>query len=50
MKKGAEEEKGEQETLQTNIRARICKPFKEPRNQFLAWQAGKTTIVGVLAC
>ncbi len=21
-------------------RARICKPFKEPRNRFLAWQAG----------
>ncbi len=26
----------------TNLR--ICKPFKEPRNRFLAWRAGTTTL------
>jgi hypothetical protein len=25
-------------------RARICKPFKEPRNRFPAWRAGTTTL------
>ncbi len=25
-------------------RARICKPFKEPRNRFPAWRAGMTTL------
>ncbi len=25
-------------------RARICKPFKEPRNLFPAWRAGTTTL------
>ncbi len=25
-------------------RARICKPFNEPRNRFLAWRAGTTTL------
>ncbi len=24
--------------------ARICKPFKEPRNRFPAWRAGTTTL------
>ncbi len=27
--------------------ARICKPFKEPRNQFPAWRAGTTTLFDV---
>ncbi len=26
-----------------HTRARICKPFKEPRNRFPAWPAGSTT-------
>ncbi len=30
-------------------RARICKPFKEPRNRFSDWRAGTTTIFVVLA-
>ncbi len=25
--------------------ARICKPFKEPRNRFPAWRADMTTVV-----
>jgi hypothetical protein len=29
--------------------ARICKPFKEPRNRFPAWRAGTTTLFGVPA-
>ncbi len=29
--------------------ARICKPFKEPRNRFLAWWAGMTTLFVVPA-
>jgi hypothetical protein len=29
--------------------ARICKPFKEPRNRFQAWRAGTTTIFDVPA-
>jgi hypothetical protein len=28
-------------------RARICKPFKEPRNRFPAWPAGTTTLLVV---
>ncbi len=28
-------------------RARICKPFKEPRNRFLAWRVSTTTQVVV---
>jgi len=28
-------------------RARICKPYKEPRNQFSAWRAGTTTLIFV---
>jgi hypothetical protein len=31
------------------LRARICKPFKEPRNRFLAWRANTTTLFDVLA-
>jgi hypothetical protein len=30
-------------------RARICKPFKEPRNQFPAWRVGTTTLFVVPA-
>jgi len=30
-------------------RARICKPFKEPRNQFLAWRASTATLFDVPA-
>jgi hypothetical protein len=30
-------------------RARICNPFKEPRNRFPAWQAGTTTLFVVPA-
>jgi hypothetical protein len=30
-------------------RARICKPFKEPRNRFPAWRADTTTLFDVLA-
>ncbi len=30
-------------------RARICKPFKEPRNRFPAWRSGTTTLFDVLA-
>ncbi len=30
-------------------RARICKPFKEPRNRFLAWRAGTTTLFDIPA-
>jgi hypothetical protein len=26
------------------VRARICKPVKEPRNRFPAWRAGTTTL------
>jgi hypothetical protein len=29
--------------------ARICKPFKEPRNRFPAWRAGPTTLFVVPA-
>ncbi len=29
--------------------ARICKPFKEPRNRFPAWEAGTTTLFVVPA-
>jgi hypothetical protein len=32
------------------FRARICKPFKEPRNRFSAWRAGTTTLFVVPAC
>jgi hypothetical protein len=32
-----------------DIRARICKPFKEIRNRFPAWQAGTTTLFDVPA-
>jgi hypothetical protein len=31
------------------VRARICKPFKEPRNRFSAWRAGTTTLFVVPA-
>ncbi len=30
-------------------RARICKPFKEPRNRFPAWRAGTTSLFDVPA-
>ncbi len=30
-------------------RARICKPFKGPRNRFSDWRAGTTTIFVVMA-
>jgi hypothetical protein len=30
-------------------RARICKPYKEPRNRFSAWRAGTTTLFFVPA-
>jgi len=30
-------------------RARICRPFKEPRNRFPAWRSGTTTLFVVLA-
>jgi hypothetical protein len=30
-------------------RARICKPFKEPRNRFQAWRASAITLFGVPA-
>jgi len=33
----------------TLIRARICKPFKEPRNRFSAWRAGTITLFDVPA-
>ncbi len=33
----------------TLFRARICKPFKEPRNQLPAWWAGTTTLFVVQA-
>ncbi len=29
--------------------ARICKPFKEPKNRFPAWRAGTTTLFDVPA-
>jgi hypothetical protein len=29
--------------------ARICKPFKKPRNRFPAWRVGTTTLFDVLA-
>ncbi len=35
------------ETFRRNggeTRARICRPFKEPRNRFPAWRAGTTTL------
>ncbi len=32
----------------TTLWARICKPFKEPRNRFPAWRAGTTTLFNVL--
>ncbi len=32
-----------------NARARICKPFKEPRNRFPAWLAATTTLFVVPA-
>ncbi len=35
--------------LLTIIKARICKPFKEPRNRFPAWRAGTTTLFDVSA-
>jgi hypothetical protein len=35
--------------VQSDLRARICKPFKEPRNRFPAWRAGTTTLYVVLA-
>jgi hypothetical protein len=31
------------------LRAHICKPFKEPRNRFPAWRAGTTTLFVVPA-
>ncbi len=31
------------------LRARICKHFKEPSNRFLAWRAGTTTLFDVPA-
>jgi hypothetical protein len=31
-------------------RARICRPFKEPRNRFPAWRAGTTTLFDEPAC
>ncbi len=31
-------------------RARICKPFKEPRNRFQAWRAHTTTLFIVHVC
>ncbi len=33
----------------TQIRARICRPFKEPRNLFPAWRASTTTLFVVPA-
>jgi hypothetical protein len=33
----------------TVFRACICKPFKDPRNRFSAWQAGTATLFVVLA-
>ncbi len=30
-------------------RARICRPFKEPRNRFPAWRTGTTTLYVVPA-
>jgi hypothetical protein len=30
--------------VQSGLRARICKHFKEPRNRFPAWRAGTTTL------
>ncbi len=30
-------------------RPRVCKPVKQPRNRFLAWRAGTTTIFDVTA-
>ncbi len=35
--------------VQSGLRARICKPFKETRNRFPAWRAGTTTLFVVLA-
>ncbi len=35
--------------LYTVCRARICKPFKEPRNRFPAWRVGTTTLFDVPA-
>jgi hypothetical protein len=29
---------------------RICKPFKELRNRFSAWQADMTTLFDIMAC
>jgi hypothetical protein len=34
---------------QQAYRARIFKPFKEPRNRFLAWRTGMTTLYVVPA-
>jgi hypothetical protein len=31
------------------LRARICRPFKEPKNRFPAWRAGTTTLFVVPA-
>jgi hypothetical protein len=38
-----------QSVLSTEVRARICRPFKEPRNRFPAWRAGTTTLFVVPA-
>jgi hypothetical protein len=50
---GIESQPGEPErqpylTYQT-ARARICRPFKESRNRFLAWRAGTTTLFDIPA-
>ncbi len=37
-------------TYRPTNRARICKPIREPRNRFPAWQAGTTFIFVVPAC
>jgi hypothetical protein len=34
--------------IQQNTRARICRPFKEPRDRFPALRAGTTTLFVVL--
>ncbi len=34
---------------QEEIRARICKPFDEPRNRFPAWRAGRQLYLSVQA-
>jgi hypothetical protein len=41
-KKGQEPQTG---IIAEEDRARICKPFKEPRNRFSAWRAGTTILL-----